>query len=310
VESTLVLYRGDYEKIREFDISKTNRHCLVGRGIYLTDSLKVAQTYRTKGLYVNTGIITLAAGKFPTKGAVIEKAMAAFYEYRWKEVHGTEWSTAKGKEKELFRVKCLDEWERLKDQGKITIANEDVRIGTWVKGRIVSTIEKQTKVTYRPSDKVVGRISVFAFDNTESAFDTKVVNLSEVIRDERVREVMADIPYFNPLGVPKDEYVKDFIRIVVEQDLQICPGGYTSHVYNRFIIRKRLPLAEKEMTIIEKVKQRGANNALAKLARRLRDRGFYGFEYNGGVITSSIRHRAFCLWDDTFVNDHFIERRC
>lgn len=46
--STLTLYRGDYEKIRRFDVTKTNKHCLVGPGIYMTTDMRIAQTYRTK----------------------------------------------------------------------------------------------------------------------------------------------------------------------------------------------------------------------------------------------------------------------
>lgn len=47
--STLTLYRGDAEKIREFSFHKTNKHCLFGPGIYLTNKQKVADSYRTKG---------------------------------------------------------------------------------------------------------------------------------------------------------------------------------------------------------------------------------------------------------------------
>lgn len=45
----LTLYRGDYTRIRKFAFHKTNRNCFVGQGIYLTDSIEIADTYRTKG---------------------------------------------------------------------------------------------------------------------------------------------------------------------------------------------------------------------------------------------------------------------
>lgn len=46
---TLVLYRGDYSKIKKYETAKTYKHCLFGQGIYLTEDRNVAETYRVKG---------------------------------------------------------------------------------------------------------------------------------------------------------------------------------------------------------------------------------------------------------------------
>ena len=43
------LYRGDSSKIKEFNLNKTNSYSLLGKGIYLTDTKRVAETYRDKG---------------------------------------------------------------------------------------------------------------------------------------------------------------------------------------------------------------------------------------------------------------------
>lgn len=45
----ITLYRGDFNKIEEFDFHKTHPACYVGQGVYLTDSRSVADTYRSKG---------------------------------------------------------------------------------------------------------------------------------------------------------------------------------------------------------------------------------------------------------------------
>jgi hypothetical protein len=44
----VILYRGDSTSIAEFMVSRTDKGCLYGRGIYLTDNKLVAETYRTK----------------------------------------------------------------------------------------------------------------------------------------------------------------------------------------------------------------------------------------------------------------------
>jgi len=38
--------------------------------------------------------------------------------------------------------------------------------------------------------------------------------------------------------------------------------------------------------------------------RALQEYGYRGFEYPGGMITQGVRHRAFCVWDEDFVNEH------
>lgn len=44
--SKLRLYRGDSTKVVKFDFNKTRKYSLVGQGIYLTNSIKIAQSYR------------------------------------------------------------------------------------------------------------------------------------------------------------------------------------------------------------------------------------------------------------------------
>jgi len=46
---TLTLYRGDFEKIKRFEFNRTSKSCLFGQGIYLTNSLEIANSYRHKG---------------------------------------------------------------------------------------------------------------------------------------------------------------------------------------------------------------------------------------------------------------------
>ncbi|HWT40547.1 MAG TPA: hypothetical protein VN081_04780 [Dongiaceae bacterium] len=309
MESTLVLYRGDYQKIREFDINKANKHCLVGQGIYLTDSLKVANTYRTKGYGIDTGTLTLVNGRFISKGHAQEAAFQKYMEYTWKQEYGTELELATKQAKANHRLSLLPLWEDLlRGNGKLKIeAQRDTRGSYW-----------NVTITLKTTERAIGRVSVFAFDNANNAFDNKVVNLSKVIQDKKVREVMAGIPYFNPLGVPKNEYVERFIDYVLDHGINVCPGATTQNTYGRYrwtsrwsaVSSTQLPINEKEVARRVIAMQGGQGKAYNKLSKRLASLDYLGYEYAGGLITNNISHRAFSLWDDDFVNEHFIERRC
>lgn len=57
MNDVLILYRGDYDKIKKYQYSKTKSYCLLGKGIYLTDSIKVANSYRDKGSYESSTVV-------------------------------------------------------------------------------------------------------------------------------------------------------------------------------------------------------------------------------------------------------------
>ncbi len=78
--STLTLYRGDSEKIKHFEFSRTRKSCLFGQGIYLTNSKKIAETYRTKGrpYDVSSQPVTLFLGQCSTIEEALNKAVPEF----------------------------------------------------------------------------------------------------------------------------------------------------------------------------------------------------------------------------------------
>ena len=77
------LYRGDSEKISQFDFNKTYSHCLVGQGIYLTDNIDVANTYRTKGCdFNNVAHLVKKTKHFGYGGLDIWKAPATIEDSR------------------------------------------------------------------------------------------------------------------------------------------------------------------------------------------------------------------------------------
>ena len=76
--ATLTLFRGDAEKIKTFDFNKTDKSCAVGQGIYLTNNLKVAQSYRDKGSNKRNVPSVLFQGDAKDRNDAYEKAFEVF----------------------------------------------------------------------------------------------------------------------------------------------------------------------------------------------------------------------------------------
>lgn len=51
-----------------------------------------------------------------------------------------------------------------------------------------------------------------------------------------------------------------------------------------------------------------SKSALNAIKEATRPYGYRGFEYPGGLITGGMRHRAFVLWDEEYVNQHKVRR--
>ena len=78
--NSIRLYRGDASRIDEFAFQKTNKLCLVGQGIYLTNSAKIAESYRTKGAHYDRNFDRTIIAK--TKNEAIAKAFIEYCKYR------------------------------------------------------------------------------------------------------------------------------------------------------------------------------------------------------------------------------------
>ncbi len=120
----LTLYRGDFEKISKFKFHKTNRHCLVGRGIYLTDSKEVADSYRTKGMRITDDYCVsksdvLFQGETNNKGEALEKAFEKFLSNAWEKAGKRNFAKADKKAVSFFKASVLSKWEDLLANGLI-----------------------------------------------------------------------------------------------------------------------------------------------------------------------------------------------
>lgn len=264
----LILYRGDFTAIDEFKFKKTRSHCLVGQGIYLTNSEKVADTYRTKGSCQSGSHNkeTLFQGLAENRLDAYKQGFIRFLHYH--DYHSLVRKLPKLNEHNKANQLCKQEAEDLKqmkvvyqeliDSGKIVaeyISRE------FVKGH------KEIKVIYHHGNSV-GHLSSFAFDR--KSFNTAMLQI-DYCRDPVFWELMWDnqIKFGTPYST-KERYI-------------------SANTIYRYNITDHSSRTFNEIRLI------------------IQPYGYRGFEYGGGLITSGIRtHRAFCVWDEEWVNEHRI----
>lgn len=281
----LVLYRGDSEKIHEFKFNKTFKHCLVGQGIYLTDNLKIADSYREKGSSVKKKL-PLFHGHAANRLEAMEKAFKAYCETIWCEKKGYKCRPTE-KEWLSFQKTCQSEWTRLIEIGAIETkyVSHPIAVGgksggrSSISGSASRSHQKALKTTESPcisvilgNDITIGYVSKFVFN--KNYIDNNVIHVDRPCNDVEFWGLMYDAGI--TIGTPyadRDSYVK---------------GNFNNKI---------LDSSKQSRTEWNRIK-----NILVPY-------GIIGFEYNGGKhLGGGLRHRAFCIWDENFVNSHKVER--
>lgn len=262
---TLTLYRGDAEKIREFDFSKTDKHCLVGQGIYLTNRLRVAHSYRTKGASVRNGFRpVLFEGVAKDRPDALVKAFQSYLDdYLYATFSYNERQAMAKKPKQMERVKAEQQaqFNRYVEEKKIV-----AEYGSNYPHRII-------KVSFL-HENGFGWVSQFEFP--EETLKTSVLHVDKPITDTFFWELMWD----NKVKVGKEAAVRA-VYVALNQNERVLDISRSG----------------------------GRKEAYSAVRRVIEPYGFKGFEYDGGRIWGGLgHHRAFCLWDDEFVNDHKVKR--
>jgi hypothetical protein len=266
------LYRGDAEKIKEFDVRKTDKHCAVGQGVYLTDSLTVAQSYRDKGASSRNGPDLLFSGPAKNRGEAYELALPEYVRWRiradnlvpsshplyWKSYDGNNLNADQRKLLEKFKDKFRAEYRQLIEE-KTIVAQYHGSI----------TTKYHLTVTMEADAFTVGYITEFKF----SEFDLRTT-------------------MFKCEGHYNGFWDRGFWEIAWDEHGGSIGAPYTDR---DSYIRANLGLKP--------------NCKFDTLRRILEPYGYRGFEYQGGIRTNSIiRHRAFCVWHDDWLNEHRVRR--
>lgn len=274
--SKLILYRGDSNKIKEFKYKETNKYCLLGQGIYLTNKESVAHTYRTKGTRESNKEI-LFSGQSDNRATALEEGFYWYCIEKWKEDKGcmTKYPTDP-KQKKKFEDPHRLEYSRLIEKGDIVASYTDVIGMVQYKSQ---KVKRSLKVVWTKPHVEIGYVTRFEFE--EDHFNKAMFHVDQPCYDTTFWTLVYNNGMF--VGTPRDnlsDYVKE------NTGKKVMPS-----------------------TIVPGLLGRVTRPNWLKLQRLLRPLGYLGFEYDGGVrLGGGHRHRAFCVWDENFVNEHKVER--
>ena len=272
MDTMIKLYRGDFQEIDEFKFTKTSKGCLVGQGIYLTSKVEVANTYRNKGIYYSRsrGYSPPPAlcGVVTLYQGPLEKAKNRNEAYVF-----------------AFKEFCrLIEYDRRVPQDfsaerkKQWLRDEFDRLKE--SRQITSEYEGvyKNKGIYVKWDtgRWIGHLSNFMF--TERELKLHMLHVNKPVFDKGIIELFWDHKLADRVFTPYNDK-ETFIR----NNYGACIMPLNKDTVQ--IQRKRLPWAD--------------------IRRVLEPWGYRGFEYNGGAYIGGCgMHRAFCVWDDAWVNQH------
>lgn len=269
--NTLKLYRGDFSKVVEFKVKQTNKHSLLGEGIYLTDSTKVANTYRKKDADLKLFSETYRRDevKFTpfNRVTVLEAAFSDWLGKKYPNEVGTY---------ALFRFKDTEINKRrtaLKNQHRRTwesmIESRQI-VATYIQKDVV-TVEEKPPTT-------LGYVSVFEFFSEE--FEPSIIKVDGDVKDEGLIDFMHSEKMFSSTARQFD----------------------TARSLNFDAYASNLNIPTRMYCYV-------TDKARENMRKYLRQRGFKGMEYSGGILVGGYGiHRAFCVWDDDWVNYHKTNR--
>ncbi|MDD2879733.1 MAG: hypothetical protein PHQ58_04805 [Rhodoferax sp.] len=274
---TITLFRGDAEKVGEFDIKRTSKHSLLGRGVYLTNSKAVAGTYRSKGLYSPKGARKiLFEGAAKDRKEALELALPHFADDFFPPIP---YSYPKPKRDALRKAnieKARSQFYRMVEEKSIVAEYLSSSQGKFLRVSNFSLPEE-------------GYLTEFHFNRRE--FNTSVIKVDGYIRDEGFWELMWE--HKIPVGLEfttKEAYcnINSSANFNLSRSLM---NRVSSHLYGE-----------------QNLLRSGLNRSVifTKIRHALEPYGYRGLEYSGGRYLGGNRytHRAFCMWDDEFVNDH------
>lgn len=263
MSEVLNLYRGDYQMIDQFRLSKTSSLCLFGRGIYLTDNPKVAKTYREKGSDKELWQISIEA---PNKDAAIVIALKDYKNFRnGVSKHNRQYDLANkafdSLSSEKKRVEIL--WFRdLIDDQSIAVTRSPMKISS---GQFSFLFKEE---------RIVGYLSTFRFGKEE--FENKLFKFENW---RRLHSHLEDL-----MQRAHERRRKNLSRFRLR-----------TMSANQFAAAVSLRTGSN----IDSPHDYDWN----VLVKQLKREGFCGLEYSGGRMTNSIRHRAFSIWDENLINN-------
>ncbi len=276
----LVLFRGDFPKIKKFDIKATNNYCLYGQGVYLTSSLDVAQSYRAKGAdWMDVHPIhELYKGEAANRNdALYQKAFPFFVDLVTRDQPVPRKSRHLRKEVALGKKR----YEEILMEFKELVYKREI-VADYVTSPLFVPTRQQTGNKYlrvcwhRDNKEAVGFVTKFCFDRR--SFQSSMIRIDRPIVETCILEILFD--HKIELGTPytdREDYIK--------------------HNLGKLLVN--VPRPGTRQTLLQTKKIRDAFTPY----------GYRGFEYRGGMYMGGLgAHQAFVVWDDEYVNQHRVCR--
>jgi len=268
VNDSLTLYRGDFSEIDEFRTHKSFKSCLLGRGIYLTNNTDVANSYREKGADWRAVRYNDARGVVTLfSGEALNRDEANKKAFKVYCGYGVvKESVPKGMSKANVERFLQDQFRDMLESREIISEYQTV-----------SVPDKNTRFGVRyvkhivvkwDTKRYIGHLSKFVFPLKD--FNNAILHVDRPCRDSALLEVVWE--YCPSLKMTEDETCEEFVRRNLGQPI----------MFNR----RRVPWE--------------------RLKSAVEPYGYRGFEYDGGrrLGMGGHKHRAFCVWDDEWVNAH------
>lgn len=296
--SNMSLFRGDSKQIKRFSMQRVANNSLVGKGIYLTNSIEVAHSYRGKadkkanykknsiGRIVHSSSNLYISRESRTKEAFVE-FVRQHHQAQTKtgtkvpEQHTKEWAKLVQEVKPVWNLLLNDKHPSL----ELTEGFLSRRSRAFVTSHWESLIIKEREPGY---------ITQFDFDRKD--FESKMLDVSMPITDRRVLKVLyyGDYGYRNPLKeYPFHKFCKDMETSFISDGCNVEHMAKLEKSHGKQNIHKRNIILLYENMFVKDLK------AL----------GYKGFEYSGGSYTSGVDlHRAFSVWDEDYVNRHMVSQ--
>lgn len=206
----ITLYRGDFEKIDEFKVRKTHKHCLWGPGVYLTANKNVAETYRTKGQWKvrNPSPVTVYAFD---KIEAMEKLLKSYISERRSDRRNSLIKNG-SKDSSDARVEKLlkQEFEEKLANGSLIVKRNANKTPD---GKFLFTLKDDSPMTH-------GWLTSFVFNESDLVRNT--IQIDSVVLPEFVCEILKD-----PLCWKKEAAQKKFLanrNFKADKNLPVHPN--------------------------------------------------------------------------------------
>jgi hypothetical protein len=301
---TITLYRGDSTHINKFDVSKTHESCLYGRGIYLTTDFLIAQTYQTKDAeqFDRLWIKPLFSNNAQTK---IEAKEQAFIEFARRFVKDN------GK-----LVTTCQEYRVLEDARKTNLMHL----------AYASKRRDATKIPYALPDKL-NRLAKVHWEEIEPSLLIKIEPIGYPPPMFLTASSKVMLKYPSTVKAPQDAKPRYFVISMNHKPVGFVskfqfPGAeLKNNVIDMCSCWNTDPaIAEILLSIMNNKKQKEdkvpslnlellCNNEWinpTKFENAFKRWGYYGLYHTGGLTRGAKNHGVFILWDNDFVNAHYV----